>query len=73
MAIEVVTVQRPLNGDAPWMVYAEGRRHMMMIPADQVQPALAQAMGSDMKAYFEAEWFQALGWEIGKRVDAREW
>lgn len=69
----IVKVQLPLAGPAApgsCLVYAMGRKNMqeLMMPADVVE-----ALGDDLKGYFEATWSHASGWTLGERVADQPW
>lgn len=61
----VVKVQRALySSNDLVLVYAEGRRHTAHVVLDE---KTNDAMGSDMKAFFEGTW-NGTAWKIGPRV-----
>lgn len=73
---EIVKVQRPLSSNsdgAPWLIYDQGKKKAEQRAAALVDPAIRAALGSDPKAYFEAEWSMEGGWKIGAKVLPRNW
>jgi len=76
MTIEIIKVQRPLTPDGtkptdgPWMAYGNGSvRNVVLFEPDA---AVAEAVGSDFKAYFNATW-SGDGWLIRDRVPNQDW
>ncbi len=71
---DIVKVQVPLIANDPAgeaLVYAKGRKKMVQQRLDYTTKKL---MGTDLKAFFEAEYHHATGkWTIGKRVKDRDW
>ncbi|KRR21308.1 hypothetical protein CQ14_06575 [Bradyrhizobium lablabi] len=71
---DIVKVQRPLVTNDPnqlALVYAKNCRNMVQQPLDF---ATQKATGTDVKAFFEAEFRRSSGqWFIGKRVVNRKW
>lgn len=71
----IVKVQVPLwsigraTPASECMVYAEGRKQQVI---QEVSGDTLKAIGKDKKAFFEAEW-KGGAWQIGKRVEDREW
>jgi hypothetical protein len=73
---EIVKVQQPLSsnvGDAPWLIYDQGKKKVEQRAVALVDPAVKTALGDDPKAYFEAEWSTEEGWKIGDRVLDQKW
>jgi hypothetical protein len=74
----IVKVQRPLEsspdlqGDPPFLVYAEGRQFQTHVPRSEMQPEVIAAMGEDAKAYFEAR-LRNREWILGRRVVDQAW
>jgi hypothetical protein len=72
--VAIVKVSIPSTASVPDplpLVYAKGRINMVMQTLDY---ATARAMGRDLKGYFEAEWDEAKQrWNIGRRVNDRDW
>lgn len=67
---EIVKIQVSLSEPtAPYLVYAEGRKHVRFV--DQT-PELVAAMAEKPKAFFQAEWVNGT-WIIGKRVADKSW
>jgi hypothetical protein len=70
----IVKVQVPLSTNdhaARALVYAKAKENMVQ---QQLDHATKVALGSDAKAFFEAEYRHAQGkWTIGKRVKDRNW
>lgn len=74
--MEIVKVQRPLMSsvtEAPWLVYAEGRDRVEMVPEAKITDAVKKAMADDMRAYFVAEWSSDNGWSLKDRVSDHDW
>jgi hypothetical protein len=68
----IVKVQTPIFSSdpaVPALVYDEARQHMIHQQLDR--KALA-AMGSDFKAFFDAEW-DGRQWKLGERVAFQSW
>lgn len=68
----IVKVQTPLFSSEPNMpalVYDERKSHVIQ---QHLRGRAVAAMGTDYKAFFEAEWDGA-EWTIGKRVDDQPW
>jgi hypothetical protein len=68
-----VKVQRPIYPpDGLWLVYDEHQKLAMAIPGQEVPAGLREAMGTRMKAYFEAT---VIGddVDIGERVPDEPW
>lgn len=64
----IVKVQIPIFSNdpaAPVLIYDERRRHTVM--QQQIDDNAKRLMGSDYKAFFEAEW-DGETWKLGKRV-----
>jgi hypothetical protein len=53
----------------PALVYDEARQHMIQ---QQLDPAALAAMGSDFKAFFDAEW-DGRQWKLGERIAFQSW
>lgn len=69
----IVKVQVALaSPGAPWMIYANGRVRMQMLPDRDVPAELRRAMGDDKKGYFAAVWKRG-SWQIGERVPDQDW
>jgi hypothetical protein len=74
----ILKVQRPLEaspdfqGDAPFFVYAEGRRFQTLVPRSKIPPVVLAAMRGAPKAYFDAQ-LQNGEWIFGQRVADQEW
>lgn len=68
----IVKVQVPIVGRAErWLIYNQQRQHMQ---EQRPTSAMKQAMGADMKAYFEATWSETdKYWTVGKRVEGQSW
>jgi hypothetical protein len=71
---EIVKVQIPLATNDPAalpLIYDRHREHMTQQRIDHTTKKL---MGTDVKAYFQAEWRHASQqWTLGKRVRDRDW
>ena len=67
----IVKMQLPLQTNAlpRVLIYDRDRRHETMpLPTDEIY----KAMGTDMKAFFYAEW-KSGAWHIGKRAPWQGW
>jgi len=71
---EIVKVQTPLSTNDPEhkaLVYAKNKHRIVQQKLDH---ATQKLMGTDVKAFFQAEWREASQqWTIGKRVKDRDW
>ena len=69
----IVKVQRPIGYAAtntlPWLVYAEGRKHMQRIAPPR---RLRQDFGDDMKRYYEADLINGR-FVLIERVEEQPW
>ena len=73
MKTVIVKVQRPLNDpSAPWMVYAENRMGMALVPVHRIPATVLATMTGEAKGYFYAE-LVGETWEIGSRAPAQDW
>ncbi|MBT1512744.1 hypothetical protein KIP88_19780 [Bradyrhizobium sp. SRL28] len=62
---------RPCFGLGAIGVYDKDRKWLVQ---QQLDDATKDAMGTDAKAFFEAEYQPTIGcWKIGKRVSDRDW
>ena len=71
----LLKVQRPLSSnmpDAPFLLYAQGRRFMTYIPTSKMPADVIAALGGDAKGYFEAH-LEGDQWRFDQRVDDQEW
>lgn len=68
--VEIVKVQIPLSGPGPALIYDKARKHM--IQRELVRHEL-EAMGGDVKAYFNAAWSSIVGWGLSQRVEDQDW
>jgi hypothetical protein len=66
----IVKVQRPLGAvSLPWLVYAEGRRHMQRFsPPAQ----LIRAFGDTVKRYYEADLIKGR-FTLVREVEEQPW
>ena len=74
--MRIIKVQRPLSPldeSRPWLVYGKDRYHPQQISEALIPPAVVEALGRDLKGYFEGHWSPIVGWAIGKRVKNRDW
>jgi len=72
---EIIKVQRPLSTNHPgnpWLLYDKNHTHVEHREEGAIDKKVRTDMGSDVKAYFEAEW-SSEGWKIGKKVLAEDW
>lgn len=68
----IVKVQIPVSTSdprAPALIYAQGRDRLVQ---QHLFAGHRLAMGSDFKAFFEAEW-DGQQWKLGKRVEDQPW
>ena len=74
LPMELVNVQTALmtsDPETPALVYDEHRKRLVQQALDD---GTKDAMGTDAKAFFEAEYQPAVGrWKIGKRVNDQAW
>jgi hypothetical protein len=69
--VKVQTAQVTSDPEAPALVYDKDRKWLVQQLLDA---ATSDAMGTDAKAFFEAEYQPTVGyWKIGKRVSAQDW
>lgn len=69
--VKVQTALVTTELDALALVYDRDRKWMVQQPLDD---ATQKAMGTDVKAFFEAEYQLTDGcWKIGRRVTDRDW
>ncbi|KRR21377.1 hypothetical protein CQ14_06925 [Bradyrhizobium lablabi] len=72
--MEIVKVQTTLASSDPEalaLVYDKDRKWLVH---QQLDDTTQDAMGTDVKAFFEAEYLSMAGcWKIGKRVNDRDW
>jgi hypothetical protein len=72
--MEIVKVQTPVvtnDPNEPALVYARFRKHLVQ---QHLGHATREAMGSDLRAFFEAEYQAREGvWFIGDRVADQKW
>jgi hypothetical protein len=74
----IVKVQRPLEsspdlqGDPPFLVYAEGRQFQTHVPRSKMPADVLAAIKDDAKAYFEAR-LRNGEWVLGRRVADQAW
>ena len=70
----IVKVPRPLyspEADPGFLVYDQ---HRTRIVQQSIPDAVDDALGSDLKGYFQATWGGSeRRWRIGKRVDDQPW
>lgn len=70
---DVVKVLRPaptnLGAALPWVAYDGARQHLVTF---EPPTAVIQAMGADLKAYFEAVWVED-HWVFGVRTRPQAW
>jgi hypothetical protein len=71
---EIVKVQVPVVGAIDrWLIYAQDAQRPRM-QEQRPTSAMKQAMGADLKAYFEATWSGTdKYWTVGKRVEGPSW
>lgn len=76
MAITIILkVQKPLSSnmpDAPYLVYAAGKRFMTHVPRADIPDAVIAALGDDPKGYFKAT-LKNEEWILGERVADQDW
>jgi hypothetical protein len=68
----IVKVQTPIfstDPAVPALVYDEARQHTIQ---QRLDPATLAAMGSDFKAFFDAEW-DGRQWKLGQHVKYQSW
>ena len=69
--VKVQTTQVISDPEALALVYDKDRKWLVQ---QQLDDATKDAIGSDAKAFFEAEYQPTIGcWKIGKRVSDRDW
>lgn len=71
---EIVKVQVPIVGAVDrWLIYSKDAQRPRM-QEQRPTSAMKQAMGRDLKAYFEAFWSEAdRYWSVGLRVPDQSW
>lgn len=67
---EIVKVQIPLSGDGEALIYDKERKRI--IQRHLLRHEL-EAMGGDVKAYFNAAWSSIVGWGLSQRVEDQHW
>jgi hypothetical protein len=69
----IVKVQRPVGtqgkNSLPWLVYAEGKRHMRRV---SLTPRQRAQFGDVLKRYYEADLIQGQ-WTLIKPVEDQAW
>lgn len=71
----ILKLQRPLAGnapEAPYLVYATGKRFMTMVPREKIPDAAIAALGDDPKGYFKAT-LEGGEWILGERIADQDW
>lgn len=68
----IVKVQRPIVGDAGWLVYAQGRDRVQILSGDKIDQKWRSAMGDDLKSFFKGSWGPG-DWVLGDRVADEDW
>jgi hypothetical protein len=69
--VKVQTAQVTSDPEAIALFYDKDRKWLVQ---QQLEDATKDAMGTDARAFFEAEYQPTIGcWKIGKRVSDRDW
>jgi hypothetical protein len=69
--VKVQIAQATSDPEAPALVYDKDRKRLVQ---QQLDKATKDAMGTDGRAFFEAEYQPAIScWKIGERVSDQDW